>query len=153
MTFAVQDEEAEPHHGWGAVCAGGVGRGWLAGFGGGKYAGPGFFERVPLQYNFKQSVAGFAEEEAEIFRHVGYRCFEAAVGRGDPGIEVDGLRRELSPGAEIAGGDVVLEKIRCAIEVALSHAERLEDVLIDVDLEVVPGESLDDLAEEDIAEV
>ncbi len=39
------------------------------------------------------------------------------------------------------------------IEVAGSHFERLEDVLVDVDLEVIAAQPLDDLTEKDIAEI
>ena len=46
-----------------------------------------------------------------------------------------------------------LEKVGRAIKVALGHSERLEDVFVDVDLEVVAREPLNDLAEKDVAEI
>src|SRR5512140_3125937 len=102
MPTALQDETPEAHHGRGAVCAGGVRRGRLAGFGCGQHPSPGFFERAALQHNFKESTAGVADEKARVLAHVGYRGLEAAVRGGDARIEVEGLRREFGPGAKIA---------------------------------------------------
>src|SRR5208282_2894891 len=98
-------------------------------------------------------IGRIADKKAQVLYHVGNGRLEAAVRRGNAGVEVEGLGSQHRAGAQVAGRDVAFEEVGRAVEVAGVHLQRHEEVLVDVDLEVVAGEALDDLAQENVAEV
>ena len=100
-----------------------------------------------------QWTGWIAQEEAHILHHIGDGGLQAAVCVRDSGIEIKWLLGELVSGAQITRRNMRLQEIRGAIEVALCHAERHQNIFIDVDLVIVAGEPLDDLAEENIPEI
>ena len=98
-------------------------------------------------------VGGVADEEAQIFFHVGDGGFEATVRGSDAGVVVEGLGFKFASMANVTRGNMRGEVVRRAVEITRVHLKGHEDVFRDVDFEVVTGEALDDLAEENVAEI
>lgn len=118
---------------------------------------PHLFKRGALEdlvvFRLASRIGRLAEQEAKILEHVTDGSVEAAVGAGDAGVEIEGIFGELAVFQIPAVGAVFEQEIGAAIVVSMAHAERAENVLFHVDGEGVSGEALDDLAEEDDAEI
>ena len=113
---------------------------------------PHLFQRSALEHEvIVRLPLRIADQEGQIARHIRQRRVQPAVRYRHARIHVERRRGPLPVPDVVAVRAVRQQMRRRAVEIAGMHAERPEDVLVDIDLEILAGQPLDHLPQIDDA--